>query len=187
MKKVLIVIIILTQAFLYNACNNNPDNKNIEKSARDANESDVDDGGKLFIKAAAVGGIMEVELAKAAQTQASSPEVKKFADMMISDHTRIYNELKKLATDKHILLPIELEQAQKDDLKKLQELKGPAFDEAYMRMMVSSHEKAIQDYEAGSSNRDRQVNKFASEKIDSLKTHLNSARSLFNSLVISRK
>lgn len=187
MKKVLIVIIILTQAFLYNACNSNPDNKNIEKSASLANQSDVDDDGKVFIKAAAVSGIMEVELAKMAQLQASSPEVKDFAAMMISDHTRIYNELKKLATDKHILLPIELEQPEKEELKKLQDLKGPAFDEAYMRLMVSSHEKAIQDYQSGASNRDRQVNNFASEKIDSLKTHLNSARSLFNSLVISRK
>jgi putative membrane protein len=107
MKKVLILLIILTQAFFYHACNNNKDSK-AKKSTVIANESDVDDDGKQFMKAAALGGIMEVELAKLAQKQASSPAVKEFAGMMISDHTRIYNDLKKLATDKYILLPITL-------------------------------------------------------------------------------
>lgn len=184
MKKISIVVILLAQAFLYPACNN--EDKRVEKSVLLANESDVDDDAKSFIKAAATGGIMEVELAKHAQQQSNSAEVKDYAAMMLRDHTRIYNDLKKLATDKHILLPIELEEEQKTQVRKLQALKGDAFDENYMRMMVSSHEKALQDYQAGARNRDRQVNKFASEKLDSLKMHLNKARSIFNNLIIKR-
>jgi putative membrane protein len=184
MKKISIVMILLAQAFFYHACNN--ENKQSDKAAVLVNESDVDDDAKNFIKAAATGGIMEVELAKEAQKQSTEPAVKDYAAMMISDHTRIYNDLKKLANDKHILLPIELDEEQKIQVKKLQELKGDAFNESYMRMMVTNHEKAIQDYNSGASNRDRQVNKFASEKIDSLKMHLNTARSIFNNLIIKR-
>lgn len=183
MKKVLIVIVILVQAFLYHACDNS---KKPDKSTILANESDVDDGGKEFIKAASLGGIMEVELAKLAQQQASSPAVKDFADMMIADHTRIFNELKKLATDKHILLPIELDQQQTEQLNRLKAIDGPKFDETYMRLVVRSHEQALKDYQAGARNRDRQVNKFASEKIETLKEHHSSSQSIFNKLIVSR-
>jgi putative membrane protein len=186
MKKVLILMMILTQAFIYHACNNNKDKQTTDRSVIIANESDVDDDGKVFMKAAAIGGVMEVELAKVAQKQASSPEVKKFADMMIADHTRIYNDLKKLATDKHILLPITMEAAQKEQLNKMQALQGSTFDETYMRMMVTSHEKAIKDYEDGATNRDRQVNHFASENMKTLQDHLKSARAAFNNVIIKR-
>jgi putative membrane protein len=183
MKKVLIVLIILTQALLYHACNNQDKNK-AEKSTILVNQSDVDEEAKSFMKAASISGIMEVELAKLAQKQASSSAVKEYADMMIADHTRIYNDLKKLATDKHILLPIDLEPKEREQLERLQKLNGAEFDENYMRFMVTSHEKAVSDFEMGGRNRDRDVNKFASAKIEELKTHLNSARSLFNTVVI---
>jgi putative membrane protein len=88
MKKVLIVLIILTQAFLYHACNNQ-DTKKAAKSTVLVNQSDVDEDAKIFMKAASVSGIMEVEFAKLAQKQASSSAVKEYADMMITDHTRI--------------------------------------------------------------------------------------------------
>ncbi|NEU07210.1 DUF4142 domain-containing protein [Flavihumibacter sp. R14] len=183
MKKVLILIIILVQAFLYHACNNQ-DNKKTEKSTLLANQSDIDEDGKDFMKAASLGGIMEVELAELAQKQARSADVRKFADMMIADHTRIFNELKKLATDKHILLPIDLEQEQKDHVNQLQKLSGQEFDEGYLRLMVTSHEETVVDFEKGANNRDRDVNKFAGEKIETLKEHLNTAKSLFNNVVI---
>ena len=175
------MIIILAQAFLYHACK---DNKNTDKSAIVSNRSGNHEEGKTFIKAAAEGGIMEVELAKVAQKQASSPEVKKFAARMVTDHTRIYNDLKKLATNKHIILPITLDSNQTAQLNKLQEATGSLFDKKYVGMMVTSHEKAIRNYEIGAANRDPQVNEFASQKIDTLKTQLHTARSVFNYLVM---
>ena len=183
MKKVSIVIMILVQAFLYHACNNQ-ENKKTERSAALVNESDVDEDAKIFMKAASTGGIMEVELAKLAQKQASSAAVKEYAEMMITDHTRIFNDLKKLATEKHILLPIDMEPEAREQMNQLQKLSGSEFDENYMRLMVTSHEKAVSEYETGARNRDRDVNKFASQKMEALKHHLNSARSLFNTVVI---
>ena len=185
MNKACILSIILIQTLLFAACTNNKENK-AEKSTVLVNQSDVDEDAKEFMMAASIGSIMEVELAKVAQQQSSNSTVKDFAEMMIKDHTRIYNELKKLATDKHILLPIELEQEQKQELDELRKVSGSAFDERYMRLMVTNHEKAIADYQTGARNRDRDVNKLASAKIDSLKSHLNSAKSIFNKLIISR-
>ena len=183
MKKVLIVLVILVQAFLYHACDNG---KKPAKSTVLVNQSDVDEDAKEFMKAASISGIMEVELAEIAQQKATSPAVKEFAEMMIADHTRIFNELKKLATDKHILLPIELEQEQTDQLNKLKALSGSEFDESYMRLMVRSHEQAVKDFETGARNRDRHVNKLASDKIETLKEHLSSSKSIFNKLIVNR-
>lgn len=185
MKKVFIVIIILTQAFLYHACNNQ-DSSKAEKSTVLVNQSDVDEDAKNFMKTASAGGVLEVELAKLAQKQAASSAVKEYADMMIADHTRIYNELKKLATDKHILLPIDLTPEESEQLEKLKTRSGSEFDENYMRLMVDSHQKAVATFESGANNRDRDVNKFASAKLETLKMHLNSARSLFNTVVMQR-
>lgn len=188
MKKIFIFTIILTQAFIYNSCNGNAEKK--DKSADNStlliNESDVDQDAANFIKHASLSSIIEIEYGKVAEQNAKSESVKSFAQAMIKDHTRIYNEMKKLATDKKILLPIKMEQGPTDSLAQLQTLSGEAFDQNYMQLMVSGHQKAIENFKLGAQNRDATINKFASEKIELLKEHLNSAISTYNSLNKSR-
>jgi putative membrane protein len=186
MKKVLILMILLVQAILYHSCNNNSDTK-AEKSTVLANQSDVDEGAMKFMKLASESGIMEVQFSMVARQKSRSPAVKEFAEMMIADHTRIYNDLKKLASDKHILLPIEMDKSQTDQLNTLTELSGAKFDQNYMRMMAASHQKAIELYKEGANNRDKDVNQFAQKKITLLEDHLNSARSIFNNVVLNRQ
>ena len=62
-----------------------------------------------FIKEAAMGGMAEVELGKLAATKATNAEVKKFAQMMVTDHSKANDELKALAAKKGIAAPIEFE------------------------------------------------------------------------------
>lgn len=185
MKKVFIITVILIQALLYQACDNSKEKK-LEKEAVLANESDVDENAANFIKQASRNGILAIEYSKIAERQASSPDVKQFAKKMSTDHTRIYNELKKMATDKYILLPIKMEPDEVVKLNELRKLKGTAFDESYMRVIISAHEGAVQNFEMGAKNRDKEVNKFASGRLDSIKTHFNTAKSIFNNLVVNR-
>lgn len=186
MKRVFVITVILIQALLYQACDNSNKNKKLEKEAVLVNESDVDENGANFIKQASRNGLLAIEFSKIAQQQASSPEVRQFAQKMAAEHTRFYNELKKMATEKYILLPIKMEQDDVAKLNELRKLKGTAFDEAYMRAIISSHEGAVQNFETGARNRDREVNKFATGKLDSIKTNFNAAKSVFNNLVINR-
>ncbi len=58
-----------------------------------------------FMMEAARGGMAEVELSKLATTKAQNPEVKKFAQQMIQDHTNANTELKQLAGKKNVTLP----------------------------------------------------------------------------------
>src|SRR5688500_555593 len=54
-----------------------------------------------FMKSAAQGGAAEVELGKLAAQKAADPEVKKFAQMMVSEHSKANAELKTLAGKKN--------------------------------------------------------------------------------------
>ena len=186
MKKLFIITVILMQASLYQGCTNSKEDKKVEKEAVLVNESDVDENGANFIKQASRHGLLAIEFSKIAERQASSPEVRRFAQRMISDHTRYYNALKKMAAEKYILLPIKMEQEDVDKLNELRKLKGTSFDESYMKAIISSHETAVESFEMGARNRDREVNKFAGGKLDSIKINFNTAKSIFNNLVVNR-
>lgn len=186
MKKVMIIVIILIHIMVYHACKNNNEDSLVNSSAI-TKQSEIDDDAKNFMKLASESGIMEVEFSRVAKQRSSSPEVRRFAETMITDHIRIYNELKKLASEKHLLLPIEMNPIQTNQLEKMKELNSIKFDQKYMLLMVKSHQKALNTYKIGLNNKDLAVNKFAKEKIIHLRDHLDSASSIFNKVIITHQ
>src|SRR5262249_4074873 len=68
-------------------------------------------------------GIAEVELGKLASEKANNPEVKSFAQRMVTDHSKANDELKALAQKQGITLPTEMDakhKALRDRLMKSQ-------------------------------------------------------------------
>src|SRR3954467_10682981 len=55
-----------------------------------------------FIHKAAMGGMMEVELGKAARIQATNQRVKNYGEMMDHDHTLANDQLKTIAENKNV-------------------------------------------------------------------------------------
>src|SRR5687767_13406008 len=96
-----------------------------------------------FYQKAAEGGMAEVETGKLAQTKGSSKAVKEFGKMMVKDHTDANNKLKKLAADKDVKLPTELNAEHQAMKKKLQSLDGAAFDKAYIDGQVKDHKDTV--------------------------------------------
>ena len=126
-----------------------------------------------FYASAARGGMAEVELSKAAQTKATNPEVKKFAQMMVNDHTKANTELKTIAGKKNATLPAELATADRATLSELNELSGPQFDRTYVDAMVDAHETDVQLFEdqAGDDS-DPEAKAFAVKTLPTLQKHL---------------
>ncbi len=186
MKRLPFLLFFTLPCILHTSCENSRNDKIISESVSHVNQSDVDADGKIFIKLASESGIMEVETAKLALQKARSANVKEFARMMIKDHTRIYNDLKKIATNKHILLPIETSPEQSKLIDELNALSGNRFEENYIRLMILNHKEAVRVFDAGADNPDETVNKFASENVEVLKAHLSSAQSIFNNLILNR-
>src|SRR5437016_2415806 len=94
-----------------------------------------------FVKKAAEGGMAEVELGKLAQQNAEDAQVKQFGARMEQDHSKANQQLTSIAGQKGVQLPTQLDAKDQKELDRLSRLKGRAFDQAYMRMMVQDHDK----------------------------------------------
>ena len=142
----------------------------------------VDDRTHTFMNDAALGGMAEVEISKLAKDRALNARVKKFAEMMINDHGAANNDLKTIAREKNVTLPDNLGKHQKH-LEDLSSKNGHAFDKAYMKMMVDDHKDVVEAFEKCAENgTDPDVKTFASQKLPTLRMHLDSAKAINESL-----
>ncbi len=82
----------------------------------------------------------EIEVGQLASERASNAEVKKYAQMMVNDHTMAGNELKQ-AVGGHVQVQEQTDQEHRDLLEKLRGMKGMEFDREYMNAMVEGHQE----------------------------------------------
>ncbi len=134
---------------------------------------------KKFVKQAAEGGMAEVELGKLAAEKASNPDVKKFGQRMVDDHTKVNEQLKEVASSQGIDLPDKL--TAKDEMTKehLSKLSGEQFDRAYMSDMVKDHTQDVADFQRESNSAtDPAVKQFAQKIVPILEDHLKEAKEI---------
>jgi putative membrane protein len=132
-------------------------------------EQVVSDKDREFLEKAAKSGIKEVAVSQAMLARASSPEVRAFAQMMVTDHTAANQELKTLAASKFVPLP-----AETDADKYLEEWKKKSgdVDKEYLKEMVADHKKAVELFEKGTKANDPEIAAFARKTLPKLKHHL---------------
>jgi len=136
-----------------------------------------------FVMKAANAGMTEVELGKIAQQNGASDKVKEFGQMMVKDHSAAGDQLKKIAASKNINVTDSLSSDSKKHIADLQKKKGKEFDKAYMKMMVEGHEKVLKQFEdEQSKGADAELKAFAAQTVPTIKGHLDSAKSIKESL-----
>jgi len=108
----------------------------------------VSRGDKDFVHDAAIAGMAEVELGKIVSERATEPEVKKFGQMMVSDHTEGGIKLKAIATENTIEWPAQLDDKHRDKIDDLGKKQGVEFDRDYIAAMVDGHEDMIDKLES---------------------------------------
>jgi putative membrane protein len=178
MKKIAFSSLVLATMVAFSACNSNTSNKSEDTAevAEEQNEETVADSledDTEFAVVAADGGMMEVQLGELAQTNAASADVKKFGKMMVDDHSKANTELKTLAQQKNITLPMALSDEKKKKYDELAAKKGAEFDKAYVDFMVEDHKKDISEFEeAAKDAKDPDVKSWAAGKVPTLKHHL---------------
>jgi putative membrane protein len=139
-----------------------------------------DSPDKKFVLSAADGGMLEVKLGELAAERATSPKCKDFGKKMITDHTKVNDELKALAQKKQITVPAQLSSMKQAQYDSLAALSGEKFDMLYMNMMIASHEETIGLFQTESNKgQDPDLKKWADSKIPALKHHLEMAKGLF--------
>jgi len=138
-----------------------------------ANTNSLSDQDKKFADAAAKGGLMEVMMGQLAAINASDAKVKALGEMMVKDHSKANDELKKWATTTGYTLPTSLDAAKQKEYDDLKAKKGAEFDKKYTDLMVSDHKKDIEEFKKeASEGKDASLKSFAGKTLPTLEHHL---------------
>lgn len=91
---------------------------------------------------------VDIDAGKLAKSKAQSPEVKEFAQRMITDHSAVNKSATELVQKLHVTpepsaTSASLKQGGAENLAKLKTLSGAAFDEAYIDHEVAYHEAVL--------------------------------------------
>lgn len=141
MKSIGLLAVVFATALSF-ACN--AENRTTTRESTVGTSGDaISAGDRDFVEDMAIGGMAEVELGRMAMERGASPEVKRFGDMMVKDHSKAGNELKQVAMQHSIPMPAGLDQKHQDLKTTLSNLKGAEFDREYMKAMVDGHEDVV--------------------------------------------
>lgn len=135
-----------------------------------------------FVTEAANSDTLEIAAAKIAQ-QKGNAEEKKFAEQMITDHTRTSAEIKQLIDSGTVKaeLPTALNSSSQSKLDKLKEAKPEEFSATYSPMQVSAHEDAVSLFERYAKGGDNaKLKDWAGKTLPALQHHLKMAQDLEN-------
>jgi len=132
-----------------------------------------------FIKEAAMSDMLEIEAAKVAQQKGDADD-KKFADMMITDHTKTSSELKSMTpADLKAAIPASLDASYQKKVDKLRDTKPEDFASEYDSMQVSAHKDAVSLFERYAKGGDNAALKdWAGKTLPALQHHLEIAQKL---------
>jgi putative membrane protein len=133
----------------------------------------MDNSDAAALKQLAQANLNEVDAGKAAANKAQNPQVKQFAQKMVSDHQQMYDELKQLAQAKGVALPQSAAAKDKAEMMMMEKSSGADFDKKYMDHMVKEHQKDVKETQNIAAKAKDPDFKAAVEKANSkIKEHL---------------
>lgn len=149
-------------------------------SGQNPSGTDAATAPDMFIMQAAIGNQFEIDESRLAVRRSKSPEIKKFAERMITDHGKAGKELKRIvAKDKLGKVPAKLDPDHQASLDALRKDKGADFDKAYVADQQKAHDDAVKlfsDYAQNGSQPD--LKDFAAKTLPVIQDHQKHAQML---------
>jgi putative membrane protein len=130
-----------------------------------------------FTQEAMSGSATEIALARIAVTRTQSPEVRQFAQQMLTDHRQIATNLDDFALQRGYVVNWSVSSEQQATINRLQSIDQASFDNAYMQEMVRAHENTVALLRA-QSNGGTATASLARETLPTAEHHLQMAREL---------
>ena len=95
-----------------------------------------------------IANMVDIDAGKLAESKATNPDVKAFAERMVTDHTAVNKSAKELVTKLHVTPEASptsdaLKKGGEDNVAALKKLSGAAFDKAYIDHEVAYHEQVL--------------------------------------------
>ena len=133
-----------------------------------------------FAAQAAQSNLAELQFSQLAAERSQNDQIRKFAELMLTDHGKAGNELKQIAAGQGISLPTDLSPKHEAALSALGQRQGQAFDSAYAKRMQQDHDVAVALFEqaAETETLDANLRGFARKTLPTLKAHQQAARKL---------
>jgi len=151
---------------------------NMTNSVANSVSSMTTESPESFLSDAIQASRTEVEAGKAAGTKSKNADIKKFAQMMVTDHSKANSDIEALAKKKTFNLPTGLGSNQ-STFDKLNTLNGDDFDREFIDTMVSDHQKVIDMFQKQSQNSaDPDVKALAAKMLPVLQKHLDAAKDI---------
>lgn len=143
------------------------DEANDEKFEDDDAESDAD-----FVSETVASNYGEIKFAQLATTKSTNAEVKRIANMLVTDHTKTLGELKTLAQAKAISIPVEEDDEARRKTDNFSDEAGNDFDKKWCKEMVDRHEETIKKFEKRSEKtEDAELKAWIDKTLPALKHH----------------
>jgi len=131
---------------------------------------------RMFMMDAAIANRAEVKLGQLAQNRGGEWS-REFGKDMAREHGQALEELKKIAGDKGVSLPGDIDAKHKHAYMMLSQLSGSAFDRAYRSMMLKGHREVLGKVQAEMRmGRDSMVRSYAVMMEPAVKMHLKMAQ-----------
>lgn len=168
LKSIGAAILVLMTALSFQSC--------------DDNEMDpIKMDNQTFVTKASSSNNFEIAAGTLALSKSDNQLIKDFGTQMIESHTAIGLELSALAQSKDWTIPSELQAQEKIRIATLTALSGTAFDKQYAKIMIDSHEDAVNLFTMASGSNgvmDTELKSFIIEKLPTLKAQLEEAQTL---------
>lgn len=133
-----------------------------------------------FVDFAGQTDMVEANLGQLAQNTSDSQPIKDYGQMLRTDHTNDYQQLKAAAQQVNLNVPTAIGAEQdKMFLDPLEHLKGATFDHKFIAEMISGHTKAIAIYKKEAADaQNPAIKSYAEMALPVLQKHLDDAKDL---------
>jgi putative membrane protein len=137
------------------------------------------DADKDFAKKAMEGGNAEVQLGQLAQEKSSSMDVKNFGAKMVTDHSKLNEQMTAVAQNMGVKPETGTSMGDKGEMTKLKMKSGESFDKSYIEEMVKGHRETLAIFKKEAvSAADPQLKSLAGRAVPVISEHLRMAEKL---------
>lgn len=132
-----------------------------------------------FIKEVGEANKGELKMAELGTQKAERADVKEFATMLVTDHTKCGMELSNLAQSKGVEISAIVAADAAEGFKDLEKKSGKDFDKAFLDKMIDAHQDLISKFEDMQDDAaDAQLKSWIETTLPKLKSHLERAKEL---------
>jgi putative membrane protein len=130
-----------------------------------------------FIREVAADNQLEVRLGQMAESKATNPAVKQFAQRMVTDHIRLQDQWTGMASRNGMAFQPSMGSLHQQKVSRLERVSGAEFDRAYMTLMVQQHQDEVDYFQnEGRSARSAPVRDLVNSGLPILQQHLSLAK-----------